>query len=253
MRHQKLVKQGIVLAMAAAMTIGSVSTAFAAGWKQNATGWWWENDDGSYPTYRWEWLDGNKDGVAECYYFDKTGYMIAGTTVDGFAVNADGQWTVDGNVQRKNVEVKKSNEAVNADGTMSTSEYDSNGISLAAMDMYTHTREENAKYGETKTLESLVESYVEYQNGIAVFYAKNRNGVVDHIAVSADDATKIFKYAKAADTADGLLKVVKAKGFYAYNNNETVWVKLPQTDGEELWVLNSFEDVNKPLYSVVLQ
>lgn len=67
---------------------------YVYGWQQDANGWWWKNDDGSsYPVNCWRWLDGNKDGVAECYYFNAYGYMLANTTTpDGYFVNADGAW-----------------------------------------------------------------------------------------------------------------------------------------------------------------
>lgn len=46
------------------------STVFAGTWKQDQTGWYWEEENGSYPISDWKWLDGNNDGIAECYYFD---------------------------------------------------------------------------------------------------------------------------------------------------------------------------------------
>ena len=58
---------------AAAITISMGSTAFAAGWQQDAAGWWWQEDNGSYPVNTWKWIDGNFDGVAECYYFNESG------------------------------------------------------------------------------------------------------------------------------------------------------------------------------------
>ena len=67
---------------------------YVYGWQHDANGWWWKNDDGaSYPVNCWRWLDGNKDGVAECYYFGGDGYMLSNvTTPDGYFVNADGAW-----------------------------------------------------------------------------------------------------------------------------------------------------------------
>ena len=38
--------------MAAVMTVGTASTATAAEWKHDSKGWWWQNDDGSYPQIR---------------------------------------------------------------------------------------------------------------------------------------------------------------------------------------------------------
>ena len=49
-------------------------TAFAGVWKTgegaNQNRWWYDNEDGTYVQNGWQWLDGNQDGIAECYYFD---------------------------------------------------------------------------------------------------------------------------------------------------------------------------------------
>lgn len=85
---------------AAAATISMSATAYAAGWQHNATGWWWQNEDGTWPAGSWQWLDGNKDGVAECYYFNGDGYLLCNTkTPDNYEVNADGAWVVNNAVQ----------------------------------------------------------------------------------------------------------------------------------------------------------
>lgn len=76
--------------------------ALAGQWQKNAAGWWWQEDNGTYPMNTWCWLDGNRDGIAECYYFNGYGYMLAGTvTPDGYTVNENGAWTVNGVVQTK--------------------------------------------------------------------------------------------------------------------------------------------------------
>lgn len=75
-----------------------VMTSYAGSWQRNEKGWWWLEDNGSYPVSTWCWLDGNGDGISECYYFDNNGYMLANTiTPDGYQVNGDGAW-VDGSV-----------------------------------------------------------------------------------------------------------------------------------------------------------
>ncbi|WP_024346046.1 hypothetical protein [Lacrimispora indolis] len=75
-------------------------TAFAGEWKQDTIGWWYQNDGGSYPTNQWQWLDGNNDGISECYYFDSNGYMLFNTTTpDGYEVNSNGNWVVNSIVQ----------------------------------------------------------------------------------------------------------------------------------------------------------
>ena len=69
--------------------------------------YWWQNDDGSYPTSSWHWLDGNGDGISECYYFDGNGYMAANTTTpDGYTVDGSGAWVVDGVVQTQGTQTQ---------------------------------------------------------------------------------------------------------------------------------------------------
>ena len=88
--------------MAVAMMAMMAMPALAGQWQKNAAGWWWQEDNGTYPMNTWCWLDGNRDGIAECYYFNGYGYMLAGTvTPDGYTVNENGAWTVNGIVQTK--------------------------------------------------------------------------------------------------------------------------------------------------------
>ena len=68
-------KKFMTLALTAAMAASMGMTAFAGQWVQNTTGWWWQEDNGSYPVSQWKWLDGNKDGIYECYAFDSNGYI----------------------------------------------------------------------------------------------------------------------------------------------------------------------------------
>ena len=87
-----------ITCLVAGLSVLTSMTAFAGEWKQDATGWWWQNDDGSYPVSTWKWLDGNKDGLSESYYFNEAGYLVTNTTIDGYTVNADGAWTINGEV-----------------------------------------------------------------------------------------------------------------------------------------------------------
>ena len=84
-------KSTLLLTAVLALTISA--PAFAGQWQQNANGWWYQNDDGSYPKSAWAWLDGNKDGAYECYCFNADGYLYTSTiTPDSYAVGADGAW-----------------------------------------------------------------------------------------------------------------------------------------------------------------
>ena len=50
-------KKIMTLAITAAMAASMGMTAFAGQWVQNTTGWWWQEDNGSYPVSQWKWLD----------------------------------------------------------------------------------------------------------------------------------------------------------------------------------------------------
>lgn len=84
-------KRVLVLAALALSSMMSIS-AYAGEWKQDNTGWWYQNDDGSYPTNTWQEIDGKQ------YYFGNDGYMFHDTTTpDGYKVGSDGAW-VENNV-----------------------------------------------------------------------------------------------------------------------------------------------------------
>lgn len=69
MRIKKLLKTGLAVVLTA-MTL--VQPIYAAGWMQNNTGWWWTEDNGSYPTNQWKMINGT------WYRFDSDGYMATG-------------------------------------------------------------------------------------------------------------------------------------------------------------------------------
>ncbi len=113
-------KAGIkIVLLTAAMALAMNSAAFAAGWQNDGKGWRWQNDDGSNPSSTWQWIDGNYDHVAECYYFDENGYCLQNTTTpDGYEVNADGAWVADGAVQTQTQNV--SDNAAGTDASADT-------------------------------------------------------------------------------------------------------------------------------------
>ena len=92
-------------ALTAVMTCAAAGSAFAQGWVQTDIGWRYASDENNavWLNDGWHWLDGNKDGVSECYYFNADGYMLASAeTPDHYRVNADGAWVNDaGAVQTK--------------------------------------------------------------------------------------------------------------------------------------------------------
>ena len=54
----------------------------------------------SFAEDKWLWLDLNDDAVAERYYFDADGFLVKDRDkVGNYAINSDGAWIIDGNVQ----------------------------------------------------------------------------------------------------------------------------------------------------------
>ena len=82
----------------------SANLTFASGWTKGISknAWWFDFGNGDYFKSSWQWIDGNQDGIAECYYFDENGWMFENTiTPDGYTVNENGAWTVSNIVQTK--------------------------------------------------------------------------------------------------------------------------------------------------------
>lgn len=103
MRNKKLA----LMALTAGLSVLSSIPAFAAGWQKDNTGWWYATNDNNTDWYEsgWVWIDGNNDGIAECYYFNPNGYISVNSVIDNYTVNADGAWTVNGVVQTKQVKL----------------------------------------------------------------------------------------------------------------------------------------------------
>lgn len=232
MRKQgNIFKSAMVTALAGAMAAGMAMTSFAAGWQHNDTGWWYGTNEDNTMWYAsgWEWIDGNGDGVAECYYFDTRGYMMAGTTTpDGYTVNADGAWVHDDTVQTKKVE-PIAQPQVQGD-LPRTDVYGAYGISEAALDIHSHTRAENAKYGEVKVDDMSYVILVYYANGLrASYYLPNAGKAYEMFGdypefVSAEVPKLLFKEDVTGKSED-VAKSLKQKGYDAYENG-FAYVKL---------------------------
>ena len=62
-------KTGLAVALAVMTLAQPVS---AANWVHNNVGWWWQEDNGSYPANQWKAING------KWYWFDSNGYMATG-------------------------------------------------------------------------------------------------------------------------------------------------------------------------------
>lgn len=90
--------------LATAFSMSMTTTAFAGTWKTgaepNQNKWWYDYNNGTYASNGWHWIDGNNDNIAECYYFDVSGWLLTNTvTPDNYTVNENGAWTVNGVIQ----------------------------------------------------------------------------------------------------------------------------------------------------------
>ena len=101
MKNRRKSVRGI-LVLALLMAMFHAFPVFADSWQQQGNQWRLVKDDGSYPVSCWQWIDGDQDGVSECYYFDKDGYMLSSTTTpDGYKVDGSGAWVENGTVKTK--------------------------------------------------------------------------------------------------------------------------------------------------------
>lgn len=235
----KTMKRFVALALATALTIGGSMTAMAAGWQQNSTGWWYDNGNGTWPANSWQWIDGNGDGVAECYYFDGNGYMLSNTTTpDGYTVDGSGAWNVNGVVQ---TQVSNATPGNNNTGTVSG--YNADGISNVAIDLLHSTRAEaNAKYGPEIVSPYVATPDLGYPNipfGVGwdikqnheAAYEADRNNMDNYYiaAVTCKKPSDMVNFLTSADdnkTPLEMITYLKSKGYDAKGNNGYCYVTL---------------------------
>jgi hypothetical protein len=102
---KKSLKKAALIAVTGAMLAGTAFTAEAAStengqWCQEPTGWWYKlTEDGkTFLANTWYHIK-DADGVVRYYYFDHDGWLMTNTTVDGYTIDENGRWTVNGQVQ----------------------------------------------------------------------------------------------------------------------------------------------------------
>lgn len=162
---KKIVKRATLLMMAAALSMAMIVPAFAdnpVGWRQTGNTWQYVKDaSGSLYSNGWQWIDGNKDGISECYYFTPNGYIVTnGKTPDGYDVNADGQWTINGVVQ-----------TIGAAATQATATTNTNRpSSKEILDYLYRGRTDTQYFGKIDT------SKPEWNNGVTNIYMKDAVG-----------------------------------------------------------------------------
>ena len=185
---------------------GTAKADWVKGEGKNA--WWFDFGNGDYFKSSWQWIDGNQDGIAECYCFDENGWMYENTiTPDGYTVNENGAWTVSNIVQTKISDLIPKNNTNNSVNTTS------NNFTEAKNNNFTETRnnEENQsnedfnekqdeyradllrrvnKYRDRQGLNTLEEN--DYLNEMAQIRAEELSIRMDHFRPNGE--TLIGKY-----------------------------------------------------------
>ena len=131
---------------------GTAKADWVKGEGKNA--WWYDFGNGDYFKSSWQWIDGNQDGIAECYCFDENGWMYENTTTpDGYTVNENGAWTVSNIVQTKPSDLIPKNNTNNSVNTAS------NNFSETRSNNFSETR----NYEENQSNEDFNERQDEYR------------------------------------------------------------------------------------------
>ena len=240
----------------------STNLTFASGWTKGISknAWWFDFGNGDYFKSSWQWIDGNQDGIAECYCFDENGWMYENTTTpDGYTVNENGAWTVNNIVQTKTSDlIPKNNTNNNGNNTVNNNlietrnneENQSNEDFSERQDEYREDllRRVN-KYRDRQGLNTLEEN--DYLNEMAQTRAEELSVRMDHFRPNGE--TLIGKYGvngeiitkgpKTPKDAFLAFKVSKqhnelllhstyltfGSGYYVDGNGKSYWVVLFST------------------------
>ena len=243
---------------------GTAKADWVKGESKNA--WWYDLGNGNYYKSSWQWIDGNHDGIAECYCFDENGWMFENAiTPDRYTVNENGAWTVDNIVQTKSVNLISQNNTNNNTDAVSNTFTETKNKNLSE----TRNNEENQgnedfsekqdeyredllrrvnKYREKKGLNSLEEN--DYLNEMAQTRAEELSIRMSHIrpngelasryGVSGEIITKGPKTPKDAFHAFYVSKqhnelmldrefLTFGSGYYVDGNGKSYWVILLST------------------------
>ena len=236
---------------------GTAQADWVKGESKNA--WWFDFGNGDYFKSSWQWIDGNQDGIAECYCFDENGWMYENTiTPDGYTVNENGAWTVSNIVQTKTSDLIPKNNTNNGNTasnnfteTRNNEENQSNEDFNERQDEYRADllRRVN-KYRERQGLNTLEEN--DYLNEMAQIRAEELSVRFSHIrpeggsligeyGVNGEIATKGSKTPKDAFLAFKVSKqhneimlrrdiLTFGSGYYVDGNGKSYWCILFSTD-----------------------
>ena len=141
-----------VLASFVFLFSGTAQADWVRGNSKNA--WWYDLGNGNYYKSSWQWIDGNHDGIAECYCFDENGWMFENAiTPDRYTVNENGAWTVDNIVQTKSANLIPKNNTNNNVNTASNTFTETKNKNLS----------ETRKHDESQSNKDFSEKQEEYR------------------------------------------------------------------------------------------
>ena len=172
-RSMKKVALGLLVG---ALSVASCMPAFAGTWQSDSNGWWYQKDDGTWYNNGWQWVDGNNDGVSECYYFTNIGYILTNTTTpDGYQVNADGAW-IENNVV-KTQDTASASEQTNTSQEVHTYTYKTDFIKQKYVNLLNNDEENMFRVmGERNEPSTLwgINSYLFFKDDVTLWcYAVN--------------------------------------------------------------------------------
>ena len=236
----------------------STNLVFASGWTKGISknAWWFDFGNGDYFKSSWQWIDGNQDGIAECYCFDENGWMYENTvTPDGYTVNENGAWTVSNIVQTKTSDLIPKNNTNNINnGNNNTS---NNFTETKSNENFNENQDEYRadllrrvnKYRDRQGLNTLEEN--DYLNEMAQIRAEELSIRMSHIRPNGE--TLIGKYGVNGEIAMDTAKNPKeaflgfkgskqhnklmlhsdyltfGSGYYVDGNSKSYWVVLFST------------------------
>ena len=235
---------------------GTAQADWVKGESKNA--WWFDFGNGDYFKSSWQWIDGNQDGIAECYCFDENGWMYENTTTpDGYTVNENGAWTVSNIVQTKPSDLIPKNNTNNSVNTASNTftETKNHEENQGNEDFNERQDEYRAdllrrvnKYRDRQGLNTLEEN--DYLNEMAQIRAEELSIRMSHIRPNGEladgyglDGEIITKGPKTPKDAFLAFKVSKqhnklmldrefltfGSGYYVDGNGKSYWVILFST------------------------
>ena len=187
----------------------STNLTFASGWTKGISknAWWFDFGNGDYFKSSWQWIDGNQDGIAECYCFDE-----------------NGAWTVSNIVQTKTSDLIPKNNTNNSVNTASNNftETRNNEENQSNEDFNERQDEYRAdllrrinKYRERQGLNTLEEN--NYLNEMAQIRAEELSIRLSHIR--PDGERLIGRYGVNGEIIIGVVKNPR-EAFLGWKNSK---------------------------------